>query len=150
MDGIEIRIMRLPHCPADIEAPSPQTEHSAGHDLRAANAEPVEIEPGGRALIPSGFAMAIPPGFEVQVRPRSGLAWKHGVILPNSPGTIDADYRGEVKVILMNLGTEVFTVNRGDRIAQLVAGRVVPVRWAEVGELGDTGRGDGGFGHTGR
>ncbi len=108
------------------------------------------IEPGARALIPTGFALAVPPGLEGQVRPRSGLALHHGVTLPNAPGTIDSDYRGEVKVILQNDGHEPFVVRRGDRIAQLVFAPVAAVAWEEVAALDGTGRGKGGFGHTGR
>jgi dUTP pyrophosphatase len=107
------------------------------------------LKPGERAAVPTGMALEIPPGFEVQVRPRSGLALKHGVIVPNSPGTIDSDYRGELKIILMNLGAEPFEIKRGDRIAQLVVGRVIDARFAFAGELAPTGRGQGGFGSTG-
>jgi dUTP pyrophosphatase len=119
-------------------------------DLCAAVDEDLVIAPGERVLVPSGFAIELPEGYEAQVRPRSGLALRHGVTLPNAPGTIDADYRGEIKVILMNLGDENFTVRRGERIAQLVVAPVTRVVWREVSDLGRTLRGDGGFGHTGR
>jgi len=150
MAKIEIKTTRLPHCPEWIEPPTRQSGQAAGYDVRAANPEPVTIGPGERALVPTGFAMAIPPGFEVQVRPRSGLAIKHGIILPNSPGTIDPDYRGELKVILMNLGHQPFTVKAGDRIAQLVVNKVADAEFVLADELEDTDRGGGGFGSTGR
>ena len=118
-------------------------------DLPAAIAEPLIIAPGERALVPCGFSIAVPDGFEGQVRPRSGLAAKHGVTVVNAPGTIDADYRGEVKVALINLGREPFTVERGMRVAQLLVAPVARVQWVEVDELSDTARGAGGFGHTG-
>lgn len=125
------------------------SEWAAGFDLHAAVAEPVTLAPGERALIPTGFAMAMPPDLEAQIRPRSGLALKHGITCLNAPGTIDADYRGEVKVLLVNLGQEPFTIRRGERIAQMVFHRLPQVRLEEVEELPDTGRGEGGFGHTG-
>jgi dUTP pyrophosphatase len=125
------------------------SEHAAGMDLRAACKEDVTLLPGKRALVPCGFRMALPPGYEAQVRPRSGLAIKHGLILPNSPGTIDADYRGEVCVILANLGDEAFTITRGMRVAQMVIAPVCRVEVGEVDELDQTVRGAGGFGHTG-
>lgn len=150
MEKIIIRVMRLPGCPEDIGLPEQQTEGSSGFDVRAANPEPMELLPGGRAAIPTGLVLAIPPGYEVQVRPRSGLALNHGVIIPNSPGTIDSDYRGELKIIIMNLGDAPFTVRCGDRIAQLVVGRVIGADWEESPELDDTVRSSGGFGHTGR
>jgi dUTP pyrophosphatase len=120
-------------------------------DLRAAvpEDEPLILRPGSRFMVPTGLAFALPEGYEAQVRPRSGLAAKHGVTCLNTPGTIDADYRGEVKVILVNLGEEDFTIRRGDRIAQLVIAPVVQARWAEVAELGETARGANGFGSTG-
>jgi dUTP pyrophosphatase len=123
---------------------------SAGADLRAAVSEPLRLAPGARELVPSGFAIELPEGYEAQVRPRSGLALKHGISLPNSPGTIDADYRGEIKVILINHGSEPFTVERGDRIAQLVVAPVTRVAYVEVEEIDGSDRGAGGFGHTGR
>ena len=132
--------------------PSYATSQSAGMDLRAAVAAdaPVTLEPGARALIPTGLQIALPTGYEGQVRPRSGLAAKHGVTVLNSPGTIDADYRGEVKGILVNLGQEPFVIQRGERIAQLVVARHAQVDWTEEAELEVTERGVGGFGSTGR
>lgn len=126
------------------------TDHAAGMDVRAAVGEQLTLLPGQRALIPTGFAIAVPPGFEAQIRPRSGLALKHGIAIANSPGTIDADYRGEVKIILANLGNAPFHVARGDRVAQMVIAPVSRARWVECDELSDTARGSGGFGHTGR
>jgi dUTP pyrophosphatase len=146
---IDVRITRLPHG-RDVELPRYQSEHAAGLDLHAAVSEPVALEPGAIALIPGGFAMALPAGYEAQVRPRSGFAVKHGISMPNAPGTIDADYRGEVCVPLINLGGEAFTVERHMRIAQMLLKRVERLRWREVEELPETPRGDGGFGHTGR
>jgi dUTP pyrophosphatase len=139
--------------PADtggaFSLPAYMTAHAAGADVRAALSDELTLAPGERALVPTGMALAIPQGFEVQVRPRSGLALKHGIVLPNAPGTIDADYRGELKVILMNAGTEPFTVRPGDRIAQLVVAPVVQASFELVDELPPTDRGAGGFGHTG-
>ena len=132
----------------DFPLPEYATPASAGVDLRAS--EGCVIPPGGRALVPTGLRIALPEGYEAQVRPRSGLALKHGVTLPNSPGTIDADYRGEIGVILMNLGQEPFIVEPGDRIAQMVVAPVTRVAWSEVEELDATERGEGGFGSTGR
>jgi dUTP pyrophosphatase len=132
----------------DLPLPSYATLHAAGMDLHAAVATDVIIAPGKRALIPTGLAIALPEGFEAQVRPRSGLAAKNGVTVLNSPGTIDADYRGEVKVILINLGEERFVVQRGMRIAQLVIASVTRVVWQEVRDLPETARGAGGFGST--
>jgi len=134
---------------ADLPLPARLTEGSAGLDLRACVEAPVTLPPGGRALLPTGFRVAIPAGFEGQVRPRSGLAVRHGVTLLNAPGTVDADYRGEVQVVLINSGTEPFIVERGDRIAQLVVAPVASPESEEVAELPATGRGEGGFGHTG-
>ena len=131
------------------QMPGYQTEHAAGMDLHAALTESVPIAPGGIVMIPLGFAMAIPPGYEAQVRPRSGLASKHGVTLPNAPGTIDADYRGEVSVPLINLGAEPFVVEPGTRIAQMIIAPVSHVTVVEVEQLDDTSRGAGGFGSTG-
>ena len=145
---ITVRIKRAPGA-ADLPLPLRMTADAAGFDLPAAVTEPVTIAPGERRLIPCGFHMALPPGYEAQVRPRSGLASKHGVTLVNSPGTIDADYRGEVHVPLINLGREPFTVERGMRIAQMVVVPVPAVRLVEVEELDETSRGPGGFGHTG-
>jgi dUTP pyrophosphatase len=143
---IEIRLKRLPHG-LGLPVPAYATAHAAGLDV--VSAEDVTLAPGGRHAVATGFAMAIPEGYEVQVRPRSGLALKHGISLPNTPGTIDADYRGELKVILINLGEEPFVIARGDRIAQLVAAPVQVARFAEVEELEETARGAGGFGSTG-
>jgi len=148
MSAVSVGIVRLEHG-ADLPLPSAKTADSAGLDLSAAVDEAVLIPPGGRALIPTGFAIALPPDHEGQVRPRSGLAVSHGITVLNAPGTIDADYRGEVKVPLINLGQEPFTVTRGMRIAQLVVAPFVRTRLVEVAELGDTARGAGGFGSTG-
>jgi dUTP pyrophosphatase len=126
------------------------SEWAAGFDLHAAVTEPIVLAPGQRALIPTGFAMAMPRELEAQIRPRSGLAFKHGITCLNTPGTIDADYRGEVKVLLINLGQEPFTIERGERVAQMVFQRVPQVLLEEVQELSDTARGEGGFGHTGK
>lgn len=142
-----VRITRLPHG-AGLDLPSYASADAAGLDLRAAEA--ATLAPGARALIATGFAIALPQGFEAQVRPRSGLAAKHGVTVLNSPGTIDADYRGEVKVILINLGPEPFAIARGDRIAQMVVAPVTRVSLMEVTALDDTARGAGGFGSTGK
>jgi dUTP pyrophosphatase len=148
MRPIELRIERLPHAEG-LALPEYQTPGSSGMDLRAALGEPVVIESGGRALIPTGLKIDIPAGYEGQVRTRSGLAARRGVAVLNSPGTIDADYRGELKVILINLGEDPVTIERGDRIAQLVIAPVAHVTIAEVVEVGETTRGDGGFGSTG-
>ncbi len=147
---VELRILRLPHG-VDLPLPSYQSAHAAGLDLMAAVAanEPVTLRPGERVVAPCGIAIAVPQGHEAQVRPRSGLAAHNGVTVLNTPGTIDADYRGEVKVILINLGSEPFTVTRGMRIAQLIVAPVVHARIAEVKELDSTTRGSGGFGSTG-
>lgn len=143
---IEIRVQRLPHG-ADLPLPSYATAGAAGMDVVAAEA--LVLAPGARHAVATGFAIAIPDGYEVQVRPRSGLALKHGVTCLNTPGTIDADYRGEVKVILANLGSEPFPIARGDRIAQLVPAPVQRARFAETDMLDETARGSGGFGSTG-
>ena len=143
-----IRVTRLPHGEG-LSLPAYATSGAAGMDLLAAVAAPVTILPNGRALIPTGLAIALPPGHELQVRPRSGLALRHGIVLPNSPGTIDEDYRGEVQVIVLNAGTEPFTVERGMRIAQAVLSPVLRANWDEVASLDDTDRGQGGFGSTG-
>lgn len=148
MPQVSIEITRLPHGD-DIPLPAYETEGSAGMDIRAAVTDPVTIAPGARALVPTGFKMALPIGFEAQIRPRSGLALKKGVTLPNTPGTIDADYRGEVGIILMNLGDETFVIERGDRIAQMVIAPVTTALWVETGSLNETTRGEGGFGSTG-
>lgn len=146
---LTVQITRVSDSAADIPLPSYATEGSAGMDICAAVETEVILGPGQTGLIPSGFAIALPPGFEAQVRPRSGLAIKHQVGVLNSPGTIDSDYRGEVKVILTNFGTKNFVVGRGDRIAQLVIARYARATWEERDELDQTGRGSGGFGHTG-
>jgi len=146
---IEVPVQRLPHG-AGLPLPAYATEDAAGLDLLAAVAEPVELAPGTRRLVPTGISIALPPGYEAQVRPRSGLALKHGVTLLNSPGTIDADYRGEVGVILINLGEAPFRLQRGDRIAQLVIAPVARLAWRESESLPGSARGAGGFGSTGR
>lgn len=148
---IQTPIRRLPHGEG-LPLPAYQTEHAAGMDLCAAIPEGETVvlpARGGMALIPCGFAMAVPVGYEAQVRPRSGLAAKHGVSMPNTPGTIDADYRGEVKVPLINHGPADFAITRGMRIAQMLIKPVPRTQWLEVEELPDTARGAGGFGHTG-
>ena len=132
------------------QAPRYMSAGAAGLDLASAADEPIEIPPGGRVAVPTGLALEIPEGFEGQVRPRSGLARKFGITLPNAPGTIDSDYRGEVQVLLANLGGEPFVVNPGDRVAQLVIAPVVQVELEEVASLAESVRGAGGFGHTGR
>ena len=144
---IEIQLQRLPHGEG-LPIPARATEHAAGLDVVAA--EDLTLEPGQRHAVATGFAIAIPEGYEVQVRPRSGLALKHGITCLNAPGTIDSDYRGEVKVILANLGSEPFEVRRGERIAQLVPATVLQAAFREVEQLSETSRGAGGFGSTGR
>ena len=146
--GPVVAIRRLPGND-DLPLPERATPGSSGFDLRAALAEAVVLRPGERRLVPTGFAVAIPEGYEAQVRPRSGSALKQGLALPNAPGTIDSDYRGEVAVILINLGQESVTLRRGDRIAQLVVAPVARARFEEVAELPTSDRGAGGFGHTG-
>jgi len=148
MDNVTVSIKRRPDC-ADIPLPSYETSGSVGMDLAAAVDDEVVLGPGVRALIPCGFHLALPPGYEAQVRPRSGLAVKHGISLVNTPGTIDSDYRGEVKVPVINHGAEPFTVTRGMRIAQMIVMPVPRVVLVEVSELPETERGEGGFGHTG-
>lgn len=149
--AVEVRIRRLPQA-KDLPLPAYQTEGAAGMDLRAAVAEdaPLRLPPGARALVPTGFAIGLPPGYEAQIRPRSGLAAKHGITCLNSPGTVDSDYRGEVQVLLINLGPEAFEIRRGERIAQMLIAPVTRAAWREVEALEDTERGDGGFGSTGR
>jgi dUTP pyrophosphatase len=146
----KIAVRRLPHAEG-LPLPAYETTGSAGMDLRAAvpDEEPMTLRPGARAMVPTGLCWAIPQGYEVQVRPRSGLAAKNGVTCLNTPGTIDSDYRGEVKVILINLGEEDFVIRRGDRIAQMVIAPVAQAGWTEVESLDDTARGAGGFGSTG-
>jgi dUTP pyrophosphatase len=146
--ALTVKIRRLPSA-AELELPVYMTPGAAGMDLRAAVVGDVVIEPGGIVLVPTGLEVAIPDGYEGQVRPRSGLAVKHGISLPNTPATIDADYRGEIRVPLINLGREEFRVSRGMRIAQLVVAPVVRVTWDEVADLPGTTRGGSGFGHSG-
>lgn len=146
--GLAVAVKRLDHA-ADLPLPAYATEDSAGMDLLAAVAEDLVLAPGERRLIPTGIAIALPPGSEAQVRPRSGLALKHGLTVLNAPGTIDADYRGEVGVVLINLGQEPFTVTRGSRIAQMVVARYARVAWRPSDNLEDSARGAGGFGSTG-
>lgn len=148
MTEVSVDVMRLENG-MGLPLPSYATPDSAGMDLYSAEPAAVELAPGGRAMIATGLALQLPSGFEAQVRPRSGLAAKHGVTVLNSPGTVDADYRGEVKVILINLGGETFKVERGDRIAQLVIAPVTRASWNEVTSLQETERGIGGFGSTG-
>lgn len=147
---LPIPITRLRPGDADIPLPAYATPHAAGMDLHAAVAADLVIPPGRSALVPTGFAIAIPEGYEGQVRPRSGLALRHGIGILNAPGTIDADYRGEVQVILTNFGQDPFTVKRGERIAQLIIAPFVRAEWTEQDALNGTSRGTGGFGHTGR
>jgi dUTP pyrophosphatase len=148
---ITLPVSPLPHF-AGLDLPAYATPQSAGLDLRAAVSEdaPVTLAPGQRALIPTGLAIALPEGYEAQVRPRSGLALKHGITCLNSPGTVDADYRGELQVLLVNLGQEPFTIRRGERIAQMVIAPVTQAAWAVVDTLPETARGAGGFGSTGK
>jgi dUTP pyrophosphatase len=148
MSAPVIDVVRLPHAEG-LALPSYASEGAAGMDLLAAVMSPMMIPPGARMLVPTGLRIAIPAGYELQVRPRSGLALKNGIVLPNSPGTIDEDYRGELGVIVMNCGDAPFTVERGMRIAQAVLAPVVRAAWREVAELPDTARGAGGFGSTG-
>ncbi len=147
---IDVEISVMPHGEG-LDLPAYATALSAGMDLRAAvpDDQPILLEPGDRRLVPTGLKIGLPPGFEAQVRPRSGLAVKTGITVLNSPGTIDADYRGEIKVILINHGADAFVVQRGERIAQLVVARHATVTWSARHELSDTERGEGGFGHTG-
>lgn len=147
--SVRLRVHRLDSA-RDLPLPAPASPHAAGLDLRAAVPEPLILQPGGRAVVPTGLVVAIPRGWEGQIRPRSGLALRHGITLANAPGTVDSDFRGEVGVILIHLGDEPFTVHRGDRVAQLVLAPVAaPVEVEEVGEVGATERGEGGFGSTG-
>lgn len=148
MPPIQVQIVRLPHAEG-LPLPAYATAGAAGMDLIAAVAAPLTIPPGGRVLVPTGLRIALPPGYEMQVRPRSGLALKHGIVLPNSPGTVDEDYRGELQVIVMNAGQDPFTVERGMRIAQAVVAPVSRVVWHAVEAIDETARGGGGFGSTG-
>ncbi|WP_295528333.1 dUTP diphosphatase [Novosphingobium sp. Chol11] len=145
-EPVHVMIKRLPHG-LDLPLPDYATAGAAGMDV--VSAEDVELAPGARHAIATGLAMAIPPGFEIQVRPRSGLALNYGISVPNTPGTIDSDYRGELKVILINHGTAPFSVRRGDRVAQIVLAPVTRASWLEVEALDETARGEGGFGSTG-
>ncbi|MEM1285709.1 MAG: dUTP diphosphatase [Pseudomonadota bacterium] len=146
---IDVLFQRLPHA-GDLPLPAYESALAAGADLRAALDQDTDLAPGERTLVPTGFAMALPAGYEAQVRPRSGLAAKQGVTVLNSPGTVDADYRGEVKVILINLGEQPVTISRGMRIAQMVIAPVVQPRFIEAQSLSETDRGSGGFGSTGQ
>ena len=148
--SIRIRVQRLPHA-EDLPLPAYETPGAAGMDLRAAvpEHEPMTLRPGSRAMVPTGLCIAVPQGYEAQVRPRSGLAARQGITCLNTPGTVDSDYRGEVKVILINLGEEDATIRRGERIAQMVICPVVQAVWAEAASLDETSRGAGGFGSTG-
>jgi len=146
---LKIKINRLSDTTADVPLPRYATEGSAGMDIHAAVDNPMTVKPGETVLVPTGFSMELIPGYEAQVRPRSGLAVKHSIGIMNAPGTIDSDYRGEVKVILTNFGSGDFVVNRGDRIAQMVVARYERVEWVETDALSGTGRGAGGFGSTG-
>lgn len=143
-----VKLKRMTGC-EDVQLPQKMSELASGYDLHAAVAEPLTLQPGERALVPTGIAIAMPAGLEAQIRPRSGLAFKHGITCLNSPGTIDADYRGEIKVLLINLGREPFTIERNDRIAQMVFQLVPQTELKLVDELDETDRGAGGFGHTG-
>ncbi|MCC6679738.1 MAG: dUTP diphosphatase [Phycisphaeraceae bacterium] len=146
---LRVSVCRLPGH-EDVPLPDYQSDHAAGMDIHAAVSQPLLIAPGQRVLVPTGFIMAVPVGYEAQIRPRSGLAYKHGLSMPNAPGTIDADYRGEVKVLMVNLGSEPVTITRGMRIAQMLIKPVPRVTWDEVDQLPPTQRGEGGFGHTGQ
>lgn len=147
--ALRVRVARLPGA-EDLPLPFYASDGAAGADLAAAVDGELVIEPGARALVPTGLRIELPPGYEAQVRPRSGLALHHGVLLPNAPGTIDSDYRGELSVILLNAGSQPFTVKRGDRIAQIVVAPVSRATWEEAAQLDETRRGAGGFGHSGR
>nr|WP_209443635.1 dUTP diphosphatase [Paenibacillus camerounensis] len=149
MLSYHVQINKLPGN-EDVQLPRKMSEQASGFDLHASVAEPVVLAPGERALIPTGIAIAMPDGLEAQIRPRSGLAFKHGITCLNTPGTIDADYRGEIKVLLINLGQEPFAIARNERIAQMVFQAVPAVTLVEVEELTETQRGAGGFGHTGK
>ncbi|WP_417455034.1 dUTP diphosphatase [Kiloniella sp.] len=146
--NVEISIIRLSHGEG-LPLPSYATPQSAGMDLLAAVNKTIELAPGDRTLVPTGLKIALPDGYEAQIRPKSGLALKHGITLVNTPGTIDADYRGEIGVIMINLGKETFTIERGIKIAQMVVAPCIQARWSTVDSLEDTLRGEGGFGSTG-
>jgi len=145
---MKVEFKKLPHA-EDLPLPSYESEFAAGMDLRAAVQEPIELQPGKRKLIPTGLQMALPKGYEAQIRPRSGLAYRNGITMLNTPGTIDADYRGELKVLAVNLGTDPFVIRHGDRLAQMVIAPVIQADVREVDVLSETERGDGGFGSTG-
>ena len=145
---MNIQFKKLAHA-QDLPLPSYESAFAAGMDIRAALEKPITLQPGERQLIPSGLKMAMPQGYEAQMRPRSGLAYRHGITMLNTPGTIDADYRGELKMLAVNLGDEAFTINHGDRIAQMVIAPVIQAEINEVKTLSETDRGDGGFGSTG-
>ncbi len=145
---MKIQFKKLSHA-EDLPLPSYESEFAAGMDIRAALEKPITLQPGERELIPSGLKMAMPQGYEAQMRPRSGLAYRHGITMLNTPGTIDADYRGELKMLAVNLGDKEFTINHGDRIAQMVIAPVIQAEVNEVELLSETERGDGGFGSTG-
>lgn len=147
--SLRIPIIRIGKHSEDIPLPTYMTEHASGMDVYAACEKEIVLQPGDRALVPTGFAMAVPEGYEAQIRPRSGLALKQGLTCLNSPGTIDADYRGEVGIVLANLGREAVTIRRGDRIAQMIIQKVERAMWVEEKELADTPRNSGGFGSTG-
>ena len=147
--AIKVLVRRLPHA-GELPLPQRATPHAAGFDLHAAVEGEIEIAPGERMLVPTGIAIALPAGYEAQIRPRSGLALKHGLTLLNSPGTVDSDYRGEVGVLLVNLGEKAVAISRGDRIAQMVVQRLPDSRLAEAEALPESARGAGGFGHTGK
>lgn len=145
---MNIQFKKLPHA-KDLSLPSYESQYAAGMDIRAALEDPVELPPGSRKLIPTGLKMAMPEGYEAQIRPRSGLAYRNGITMLNTPGTIDADYRGEVKVLAVNLGNEPFVINHGDRVAQMVIAPVTQAQVEEVKQLSETERSEGGFGSTG-
>ncbi len=149
MNTLTVRITRIDNSTNDIPLPHYATQGAAGMDIYAAVENEIQILPGKSALVPTGFVVEVPIGYEAQIRPRSGLAIKHNIGIMNSPGTIDSDYRGEVKIILTNFGTESFTIKRGERIAQMVVAQYSRVQWNEVDKLTETSRGEGGFGHTG-
>jgi dUTP pyrophosphatase len=149
MSEVVIKVKKIDGKNQAISLPQRATQGSAGFDLMASNDEEIVIAPGERALIPTGIAIELPQGLEAQIRPRSGLAWKYGITLLNTPGTIDSDYRGEIKIIMINLGKEPFRLKKGDRIAQMVISRFVECKLEEVKELTETERSSGGFGHTG-
>lgn len=147
-DSVRVQIRREAGA-EDLPLPSYATAHAAGMDVHANVPEPITLQPGQREMLPTGLSIALPPGYEAQIRPRSGLAARHGISMVNTPGTIDADYRGEIRIILINHGQEPFVISRGDRIAQMIVAPVTRVEWEPVDSLGETARGAGGFGSTG-